>query len=161
MTSRFLEPRTFNSIPDVSFATGLTDRGIRAAYYSKRESMQKRSGEGYNLEWKELDPVRVRPPRSTAKECVKCSKTLTLEEKSSLFLLDQGNDIESLQSVSLYQASKVTGISICALRNACEKTNLTIMQRKRGVQKFEVYWARVCFACCPKSKKDLLLEIDQ
>ena len=27
---RFLEPRTFNSIPDASFATGLTDRGIRA-----------------------------------------------------------------------------------------------------------------------------------
>ena len=36
---RFLEPRTFNSIPDASSATGLTDRGIRAAYHSKRESM--------------------------------------------------------------------------------------------------------------------------
>ena len=31
--------RTFNSIPDASSATGLTDRGIRIAYHSERESM--------------------------------------------------------------------------------------------------------------------------
>ena len=43
--SRFFEPRTFNSIPDASFATGLTDRGIRVAYHSEQELMQKRSGE--------------------------------------------------------------------------------------------------------------------
>ena len=83
--------------------------------------MWKRLGEVYNLRWEESDPVRVRPPRTTEKECVKCSKTLTLEEKSLLFLLDRGNDDESLQFVSLYWASKVTGISICALRNVCEK----------------------------------------
>ena len=48
---RFSVPRTFNSIPDASSATGLTDRGIRAAYHSKGESMRKRSGEVYNLKW--------------------------------------------------------------------------------------------------------------
>ena len=63
--------------------------------------MQKRSGEVYNLEWKEPDPVRVRPPRTNEKECVRCSKTLTPEEKSSLFHLDRGNDDESLQFVPL------------------------------------------------------------
>ena len=119
--SRFLEPRTFNSTPYASFATGLTDRGIRAAYHSKQELMRKRSGVVYNLEWKEPDPIRVRPPRTTTKECAKCSNTLTFEEKSSPFHLEQGNDDESLQFVSLYRASKVTGISICKLRNACEK----------------------------------------
>ena len=124
--SRFLKPRTFKSIPDASFTTCLTDRGIRAAYHLKRESMRKRLGEVYNLEWKEPDPILVRPPRTTAKECVKCSKTLTPEEKSSLFHLDRGNDDESLQFVSLYRALKVTGSSICTLRNACEKTNLMI-----------------------------------
>ena len=36
---RFANPRTFNSIPDASSETGLTDRGIKAAYHSKRESM--------------------------------------------------------------------------------------------------------------------------
>ena len=35
---RFTNPRTFNSIPDASSATGLTDMGIRAAYHLKRES---------------------------------------------------------------------------------------------------------------------------
>ena len=158
--SRFLEPRTLNSIPDASFETGLTDREIRAAYHSKRESLRKRSGEVYNLEWEEPDAIRVKPP-GNSKECVKCSKTLTLVEKSWLFRLDRGNDDESLQFVSLSRAWKVTGISICAPRNACEKTNPTITRRKRGIQKFEVDWSIVCNSCCPKSKKEILLEIGQ
>ena len=85
----------------------------------------------------------------------------TLEEKSSLFRLDRGNDDEFLQFVSLYWASKVTGISICTLRNACEKTNLMITQQKGGIQKFEVDWAIVCNSCCPKSKKEILRELGQ
>ena len=85
--SRFLESRTFNSIPDASFATGLTDREIRAAYHSKQESMQKRSGEVYHLRWEEPDPIRVRPPWFVTKECAKYSKTLTLEKKIWLFRL--------------------------------------------------------------------------
>ena len=72
--SRFLKPRTFNSIPDASFAIGLTDRGIRMAYNLRRESMRKRSGEVYHLRWEELDPIQVKPPRHVAEECVKCSK---------------------------------------------------------------------------------------
>ena len=54
---RFSDPRTFNSIPDASLATGLTDRGIRAAYYSKPDSMRKRLGEVYHLRWEEPDPI--------------------------------------------------------------------------------------------------------
>ena len=54
---RFLSPRTFNSIPEASSATGLTDRGIRAAYHSKLESMRKKSGEVYNLKREEPDPI--------------------------------------------------------------------------------------------------------
>ena len=123
---RFLKPRTFNSIPNASLATDLTDRGIRAAYYSCRESMRKRSGEVYHLRWEEPDPIRVKPPRHVAKECIECSKALTPEDRSSFFSMDRGNSDESLQFVSLYQASKKTGISICALRNACKKANLTI-----------------------------------
>ena len=86
--SRFLEPRTFNSIPDASFATGLTDRGIRAAYNLKRESMQKRSGEVYNLKWEEPDPIPAGIPRTVTKECIKCSKTSTPEDRSAFFLMD-------------------------------------------------------------------------
>ena len=36
---QFSVPRTFNSTPDASSVTGLTDGGIRAAYHLKRESM--------------------------------------------------------------------------------------------------------------------------
>ena len=57
---QFSVPRTFNSIPDASSATGLTGRGIRAAYHSKRESMRKRSGEVYNSSGKNLIPL-VKP----------------------------------------------------------------------------------------------------
>ena len=72
--------RTFNSILDASSATGLTDRGIRAAYHSKRESMRKRSGEVYNLKWEEPDPIQAQYLRKPAKKCHKCSKDLTPEE---------------------------------------------------------------------------------
>ena len=158
--SRFLEPRTFNSIPEASFATGLTDRGIRAAYHSKRESMRKKSGEVYTLKWEEPDPIRVRPPRTPSKNCVKCWKNLTPEDWCSFFLLDQGNEDESLQFVSIYQALKVTGISICVLWNACKKVNMTITRRSGSfVEKLEVHWTSVCFDCCPKTKKELLKEL--
>ena len=100
---RFLEPRTFNSIPDASSATGLTDRGIRAAYHSKQESTRKRSGEVYNLEWEKPDPIRVKPPRIVSKKCSKCSKDLTFEDKSSWFIMYPENDYEKpLNFVSLY-----------------------------------------------------------
>ena len=85
---RFLNPRMFKSLPDTSLAAGLTDRGIRIAYNSKRESMRKRSGEVYRFKWEEPDPIQVKPPRTVTKECVKCSKTLTPEDRSAFFLMD-------------------------------------------------------------------------
>ena len=100
---RFSSLRTFKSVPDASFATGLTDRRIRMAYYSKQDSMRKRSGEVYHLRWEEPDPTRVKPPRTVTKECVKCSKTLTPEDRSTFFLMDQGNGYEFLQFLSIYQ----------------------------------------------------------
>ena len=110
---RFLEPRTFNSIPDASSATGLTDRGIRAAYHSKQELIQKRSGEVYTLKWEELDSIRVKPPRPVSRKCAKCSNP---EDKSSFFFMYPGNNYDRLlHFISLYRAWKVTGISINAL----------------------------------------------
>ena len=128
---------------------------------------EKEIGRGlyYNFKWEELDPIRVKYQKTPAKNCVKCSKNLTPEDRSSFFLMgpeDRGNDDESLQFVSIYRASKVTGISICALRNAYKKANMMITRRSGGfVEKFEVYWTSVCFDCCPKSKKEILREIGQ
>ena len=36
---QFKTPKTFNSIPDASSATGFSGRGLRSAYHSHRESM--------------------------------------------------------------------------------------------------------------------------
>ena len=125
--------------------------------------MRKRSGEVYHLRWEEPDPIRVEHVRNSAKKCAKCSKDLTTADRSSWFLMYRGNDYERpLQFVSIYQASKVTGISICALRNACKKVNMMIMRRSGSfVEKFEIYWASTCFNCCPKTKKELLWELNQ
>ena len=124
----FKNPRTFNSIPDASSATGVTDRGIRAAYHSKRESMRKRSGEVYNLKWEEPDPITVKYVSKPANKCNKCSKDLTPEDRSSWFMMDREGDNYKipLHLISLYRASKRASISICALRNACKKANMTI-----------------------------------
>ena len=62
---RFSIPRTFESIPDASLATELTDRGIRMAFNSSRESMRKRSnGAIYYFKWEEPDPIPATPPQS-------------------------------------------------------------------------------------------------
>ena len=63
-----------------------------------------------------------------AKKCNKCSKDLAPEDRSLWFFMDQeGDNYEKpLTFVSLYRASKNTSISICALRNACKKANMTI-----------------------------------
>ena len=75
---RFSVLGTFNSIPDASSVTGFTDGGIRAAYHLKRESMQKRSGEVYNLKWEEPDPTGKAPlggrVKYASKPAKKCSK---------------------------------------------------------------------------------------
>ena len=100
---RFTSPRTFNSIPNASFATSLTDKRIRTAYHLKRELMQKRSGEVYTLKSEEPDPIRVKPPQSgvppghpttVSKKCTKCSKDLTPEDRSSFFFMHPGNDYD-------------------------------------------------------------------
>ena len=85
---RFKNSRTFDSIPDASSATGLTDRGIRAAYHSKRESMRKRSGEIYNLKWEDPDLIQAKYVRKPTKKCNKCSKDLTPQDRSSWFIMD-------------------------------------------------------------------------
>ena len=101
---QFTNPRTFNSIPDASSATGLRDRGIIATYHLKRESMQKRSGEVYNLKWEEPDPIKAQYIRKPAKKCSKCSKDFTPEDRSSWFFMNQeGDNYEKpLTFVSLY-----------------------------------------------------------
>ena len=36
---------------------------------------------------------------------------------------------------------------------------MTIMRQRGGVQKFELGWATTWFDCCPKTKKELSLQL--
>ena len=154
---RFSIPRTFDNMMDASIATGLTDRGIRMAYNSGRESMQKRNGFMYYFNWEELgphgpvsgDPIPdPKPVRTCLKECKRCSKTLTFEDRSSYFGMDPGYGTEDTYIfTSICQASTGTGISVCTLRNACSKVNTSIMKRKEGMQTYRFFWPGKCKSC--------------
>ena len=54
---------------------------------------------------------------------------------------------------SLYQASKVTGISNNALRNACEKNNKVITRRKGEFARYQLDWFNICHQCDPSPPK--------
>ena len=54
---------------------------------------------------------------------------------------------------SLYAASKVTGISNNALRNACEKNNKKITRRKGEFARYQINWFHICRLCHPSPPK--------
>ena len=139
---RFAKPKTFYSIPKAAVATGFSERGIRSSYHSEETSMKKGSGEVYMLEWRE--PFVRKDP----KKCVRCSETLSFKDKSRQFYMNEEDDEDIfLEFRSLYTATRKTGISICALRNACEKTNETITRRKFEPIKYEIIWDGLCKNC--------------
>ena len=126
--SRFAKPRNFCSIPAVSEATRISLRAVRNAYHFGRTSIKKASGEVYTLKWMELVT-----PIDTSK-CYYCHRDLTVKDRSTWFHMER-KDIKQYPKTftSLYMASKVTGISNNALRNACEKNNKVITRRKESL----------------------------
>ena len=111
--SRFVKSKSFHNIPGVSKATGISLRAVRTAYHSKGTSIRKASGEVYTLKW--YSPMA---PIDTSK-CYHCYKALTVKDRSAWFDTER-EDIKGapMTFTSLYMASKVTGISNNALRNA-------------------------------------------
>ena len=61
---------------------------------------------------------------------------------------------------SLYAASKVTGISNNALRNACEKNNKKITGRKREFARYKIDWYNICRQCDPSPPKKSKGEVE-
>ena len=123
--NQFSSHGTFENMMDASMATGLTDRGIRMAYNSSRELMRKRSGAICCFKWEEPDPIPVTPPRTC--------------------LLPEGVYLTIFTSIC--QASRETDLSICALRNACEKANMSITRRKGERQTYRFSWPGKCKSC--------------
>ena len=58
--------------------------------------MRKRLEVTYHLRWEEPDPNQV---RTVTKECVKCSKTLTPENRSTFFLSSMKNPYNLFPSI--------------------------------------------------------------
>ena len=52
-------------------------------------------------------------------------------------MIEEGDKDILLESRSLHTAARKTGISICALRNTCEKTNRMITRRKHSSVKIQ------------------------
>ena len=116
--NRFTNRKRFFSIQRASEATGISLRAVRNAYHSGRTSIRKASGEVYSLEW-----GVPAPPKDTTK-CYYCHNALTAKDRSTWFHMDQTDKEERPKTfTSLYQASKLTGISYKALKNACECNN--------------------------------------
>ena len=153
--SRFAKPRNFRSVPAVSKATGISLRAVRNAYHSGRTSIKKASGEVYTLKWMEL----VTPIDTS--ECCYCHRDLTVKDRSAWFHMER-KDIKQCPKTftSLYAASKVTGVSNNALRNACEKNNKVITRRKGEFAKYEIEWFYIRCKCDPSPPKKSKGEVE-
>ena len=121
---------------------GISLRAARNAYHSGRTSISKASGEVYSLEWgKPVTPIDT-------SECYYCHRDLTVKDRSTWFHMER-KDIKQYPKTftSLYAASRVTGISNNALRNACEKNNKVITRMKGEFAKSKIEWFHICHQC--------------
>ena len=85
------------------------------------------------------------------RECCYYHKTLTVKDRSTWFHIER-KDIKELPIMaftSLHVASKITGISDCVLRNACEKTNKKVTKRKGEFARYKIDWFNICRQCDP------------
>ena len=99
-------------------------------------------------------------PIDTSK-CYYCHRDLTVKNRSTWFHMER-KDIKQYPKTftSLYAASKVTGISNNALRNAWEKKNKVITRRKGEFTKYEIEWFYICHKCDPSPPKKSKGEVE-
>ena len=135
---------------------GISLRAVRNAYHSEGTSIRKASGEVYTLKW--YEPYIL----LDTSECYHCHNALTVKDRSAWFDQEREDIKEApMNFTSLYMASKETGISINALRNACKKNNKKITRRKGEFARCKIGWFSVCHQCDPsssKKSKDLIVD---
>ena len=104
-----------------------------------------------------MEPVA---PIDTSK-CYHCHRDLTVKDRSTWFHMEL-KDIKQypMNFTSLYQASKVTGISNNALRNACDKNNKVITRRKGEFARYQIDWFKICHQCDPSPPKKSKGEVE-
>ena len=133
------ETKTFTSIGETAKELGFSERGVGKAFHEKRN----RIGE-YELEWLEPEPdvdpeaaVRIERLKKTFTRtvCVYCNKPLTREDRVEdgfgISKLNEKTGYLSEDEVkSIYEAHKLTGLSVSSLINAADKGNAIITRRK-------------------------------
>ena len=167
-TSQEGETKTFTSISEATKELGFSERGVGKAFYGKGN----RIGE-YELEWLEPEP-NVHPKAAARIEglkrvltqtvCTYCNKLLTPEDRVrdgfSISKLDEktGHLTEDHDVNSIYEAHKITGLSVSSLKNAVDKGNAMITRRK-DKQLFALYWKSIHERCFQIRKEKGWLEM--
>ena len=95
--------------------------------------------------------------------CIYCNKPLTREDRVEdgfrISRLDEktGYLMEDPYVKSLYEAHKLTGLSLCSLINAADKGNVMITRRK-DKQRFVLGWQSIHDRCFEHRKEERKLE---
>ena len=161
------ETKTFTSIGEAAKELGFSERGVGKAFHEKRN----RIGE-YKLEWLEAEPdvdpeaaVRIERLKKTFTRtvCVYCNKPLTREDRVEdgfgISKLNEktGYPMEDHEVKSIYEAHKLTGLSVSSLTNASDKGN-AIITRRKDKQRFILYWQSIHERCFQIRKEERRLE---
>ena len=163
------EVSTFTSIPEAAAGLGFSERGVRKAYHKSRN----RIGE-YQLERlepeveieepkEELDPKAIERIERMKKaigepNCIYCGKPLSRKDRveDGFTIMRMGRycfPAEENFTKSLYEAHKLTGLSLFSLKNAAEKGNISITRRK-DKQEFLISWDKIHDICFEIRKEE-------
>ena len=161
------ETKTFTSIEEAAKELGFSESGVGIAFHEKKN----RIGE-YELEWlePELDvhlkaAARMERLKKTFTRtvCIYCGGPLTREDRvKNVFGISKlsektGYPIEDHEVNSIYEANKITGLSVSSLKNAADKGN-AIITRKKDKQEFILYWQSIHERCFQIRKEERRLE---
>ena len=161
------ETKTFTSIGEAAKELGFSERGVGKAFHEKRNRIG-----GYELEW--LEPELDVHPKAVARMerlkktftqivCTYCGGPLTHEDRVkngfgiSKLSEKTGYTIEDHEVNSIYEAHKITGLSVSSLKNVADKGN-AIITRRKDKQRFILYWQSIHERCFQIRKEERRLE---
>ena len=134
------QTKTFTSIGETAKELGFSERGAGKAFHEKRNRICE-----YELEWLEPEPdvdpeaaVRIERLKKmfTRPVCIYCNKQLTREDRVKdgfgISKLNEktGYPMKDHEVKSIYEAHKLTGLSVSSLINAVGRGNAIITRRK-------------------------------
>ena len=146
------ETKMFTSIGEAAKELGFSEHGVGKAFHEKRNRVVE-----YELEW--LEPELDVHPKAAARierlkktftrtVCIYCNEPLTHEDRVkngfgiSKLSEKTGYLIEDHEVNSIYEAHKITGLSVSSLKNAADKGN-AIITRRKDKQRFILYWQSI------------------